>query len=403
MSFEVPSEMPAEPTRVATVPRSLPAAALPLLLLLWLLPLAGCGKKGPPEPPLRFVPAPGQDLMVSQQGRELVFEMTYPRETVAGLPLPPVRRVELWALSRAVSPVQTEGAGAQGAAEEPQAEAPQAETPQAEVPPVPEPVEPRQILTTGETAQVLEGRDLSEATVGGRLLFRVPLPTPEPTTAWFFALRTVVSEQDVSELSNQAVIVPLDPPEPPADLGLEAGEDGIRVSWRPPEDPALAPLGFNVYRRDPRNRFWGEPLRSVGAESDDFLDAGAVLGQAYIYTVTTVVSRQPLIESAPGGAREIDYRDVFPPAPPTEVVALGEEGRVRVVWEASLAADVAGYHVHRRRPGGAWERLTEVPVTALEHLDRGLPAGEVFLYRVSALDEAGNEGEASPEARAEVR
>lgn len=400
--------------------------ALPLLVLLLVLfgPLTGCGKKGPPEPPLRFVPKAGQDLEVAQQGRELVFEMTYPGETVAGLPLPPVERVELWALSRPFTPAgevggpgpegdpegdETEGGeaadtgteapGATGQQTEPQ----QAETQQAREAPLPEPADPRQILAMGEPALVLAGRDLSEATVGGRLLFRVPVPSPEPPTVWFFALRTVISEQDVSELSNQAIIVPVEPPAAPTGLQLEAIEEGIRVSWSLPEDPAVAPLGFNLYRRDPQTRFWGDPLRSLPADRESFLDGSTVLGQAYIYTVTTVVSRDPLIESAPGGAREIDYRDVFPPSPPGDVVALGEEGRVRVVWEASPATDVAGYHVDRRRPDGDWERLTEAPVTGGEHLDRGLPTGEVLLYRVSAVDQAGNEGPPSPEARAEVR
>ena len=366
--------------------------------LLALLPLTGCGKKGPPLPPLRYVPEATQDLAVVQQGRELVFDLAFPAQTTDGTALPELRHVELWVLEKTVS-----GEG------------------------TPEPVTPRELEAGAQLVQTLAGRDLAQATVGERLEFRTPLPQIEPGAlvepeaepgseedlrrarqAFFFTVRSVVSERDTSDFSNQAVIVPRPPPPAPSKLRATATAEGIEVSWESPQPDTLPggapPEGFHVYRRDPRSRFWGDPLDFTSPSAIRYLDEGARFSETYVYTVTTVTARDPLIESAPGGAREIEYRDRFAPPPPEDPVALPEAGRVRLVWEASPAPDVAGYHVYRRQgDAGDFERITREPVTGREHLDRGLVSGAVVTYRITAVDENGNEGEPSVAVTAEVR
>lgn len=403
--------------------------ALTLLTLtlptLALVGLASCGKKAPPLPPLRYVPQTTEDLSVAQQGRELVFEMAYPTQSTSGTALPELQRIELWALKRSAP---EDGP--------------------------PEPVDARQLGSGGELVVTLGPRDLDQATVGPRLVFRTPLPeleaaeapeaaemapaeteptrtestesestesepteseseseptqTAPPRLGLLFAVRSVVSERDVSAFSNQAAIVPRPPPPPPAGLAVTPRADGIEVSWEPPaapsgEDEEGTPVGFHVYRRDPRSRFQGRPLHTAAPDATRYLDADARFGQSYLYTVTTVVAQEPLIESAPGGAREIEYRDRFAPEPPRELVALAETGSVRLVWDASPSPDVAGHRVYRRDPEGAFRQVSEAAVTGLEYLDRGLPSGATFQYRVTAVDGEGNESEPSNEVTVEVR
>ena len=58
--------------------------------------LVACGKQGDPAPRPRAIPQAANDLVLRQRGGELLFEASYPKTTVAGLPI----RVELAALTR---------------------------------------------------------------------------------------------------------------------------------------------------------------------------------------------------------------------------------------------------------------------------------------------------------------
>jgi fibronectin type 3 domain-containing protein len=108
------------------------------------------------------------------------------------------------------------------------------------------------------------------------------------------------------------------------------------------------------------------------------------------------------VESAAAATREVDYRDRFPPPAPPDLVALGEGSQVRLIWQESLAADRAGYRVYRRYGDGDFEPLLGGElVTSGEHVDTGLAPGS-YVYRVTAVDESGNEGEASPEVEVEL-
>ena len=52
-----------------------------------LLAFVACGKQGDPQPRPRAVPQAANDLVVRQRGAQLLFEVGYPKATVAGLPL----------------------------------------------------------------------------------------------------------------------------------------------------------------------------------------------------------------------------------------------------------------------------------------------------------------------------
>lgn len=373
--------MSSKPLPAVRSPRRL--LALGLLLLSGWVSLAGCGRKEPPLPPLRAIPAAAESLTVAQQGRELVLRFTYPTETVDRVILTPadVREVQLWALARPAPRAAVEGAPA----------------------PTPQPVDARQLAGSGRLVERVEKEDLPTILSGDQVLMRVPLPELEdPPQAYFFAARTVGPTGEPSELSNQAVIVPRTPPEPTAGLALEPRQEGVVVSWDGAEATSDT-RGFHVYRRDPQTRRWGEPLHRVAADVSEWTDTSARFGQGYIYAVTRVVATSPLIESAPGGTRELFYEDRFPPAPPRGLVVLGEEGRVRLVWEASPSPDAAGYRVYRVPAQGVLEAVTEELVSGLEYVDGGLPPGGRVTYRVSAVDDAGNEGDPGPAVSAVVR
>jgi hypothetical protein len=363
------------------------AATLGLMLAAAL----GCGKQGPPLPPLRTVPAAAQDLHVRQQGTRILFELTYPKTTAGGMALDGISAVEVW---EAVQPAPREGKA--------------------------QPLDARVFTASAKQVFKVADADLGSAVFGDKVIFSYPLPegaivpiqAPIPATtttpaaapapaaprspARFYAVRTVSKAGKQSDFSNQVSLIPKTPPAAPDQVSTTARPDGVLVEWPPVEGA----LGYAIYRRGAQEKGHGEPVHAAGPTERSWLDNTARYGQSYIYAVTSFNDRDPFIESAITSEREVRYQDRFAPPPPTDLVALGETGRIRLVWKGSDAEDLAGYIVYRREAAGDFQRLTAQPLTAAEYNDTGVKPGTAYSYRVTAVDQTGNESAPGNEARA---
>jgi len=419
-----------------------------VVALLLVAPIAGCGKKGDPLPPIRQIPAAARDFQVTQRGDQLLLSVPYPTTTVAGTPLAGVGQVAFWQLLW--------GAPADGDASARQ-------------------VDQRQFVSGAQAGLVLGKAEVDEAVVGNRVALAMPVSRFEGEGAEVgeheqsmltLAVKTQGPAGEESGFSNLVSLALLPAPAPPTGLSAEGEDRGIRLSWEypeavedageeadqeasegeadaaseaseaaaeeamaeaAPEDEATeeappesamagdAPakdrgiLGFNVYRRLATERRYGEPVKEIGRRARTFVDQTAVLGQRYVYTVTAVAERRPVVvESAFGEEVELDYRDRFAPPTPTGVVALfqqtGGENRVRVVWRPVESDDLAGYRIYRRGPESQQFRsLSEDLVTGTELIDVEVSSGATYTYRVTAVDRSGNESEPSAQVSANIR
>lgn len=470
-----PRPSPEGPSRRRATARLAPAV-LALLLAPLLLPLAACGKKGDPSPPLRHVPRTTDKLVVQQRGHGLLLELPYPTTTTAGMALEGLQRVEVWEVVRPVSTSfrdlvdpdwpreveeeilgeeEVENVVSEGEPREPTnaahaaelgivgadevdefaarrdvaeeaaeaAKEAQSDDPPGDIGPEAEdeelldeealaaepldaavleqrrraellrPLEPRPFQLAAELRATLSGDDLKAAVVGDTLQIRLPLPRPLPDDPriHYLAVRTVSVQGDESALSNQARIVPLEPPPAPRQLRADARGDGIEISWEP-QGPEI--VGYNLYRRNARFRTFENPVAVPTEERTSYLDRTVQVGETYIYAITAVAQRQPLVESEVAEVREVDYRDRFAPPAPESAVALAEDDRVRLVWEGSEAPDLAGYLVWRQvGPDGDFRPVTPEPLGSTEYVDTDLESGVRYTYRVVAVDEVGNESD----------
>jgi fibronectin type 3 domain-containing protein len=272
---------------------------------------------------------------------------------------------------------------------------------------VPQPLDPRQFASLAKVRLTLTSKDLGAATLGNQLLVDLPLPEPLPAATAAnvpvrdYAVRTFGPKGDRSELSNQALLAPKATPDPPATVTVGPQADGILVEWKAVPDAG----GYAVYRRAATERFSHKPIALVKQPETRYLDQSARFGQSYIYSVTAVDAKQPQVESAIRAEQEIHYVDRYPPPVPEELVVVAEAGRARLVWRPSVASDLAGYIVYRRAatgPGREWTRLTPQPITATTWVDTTVASGQTYDYRVTAIDQSGNESAPSVEARAAV-
>lgn len=366
--------------------------------------LAACGKKGDPSPPLRYVPQTTQALTVSQRHLDLVLELPYPKTTAAGMALPGLDRIEVWEVRRpaagALGGARRDDAAEPGAAEPPGAEGTESGA-AAETASGPPPLDPREFAGAATLRTQIAGPALSAVVVGERIVIPLPLAAtfPEVPEALYLAVRTVSAGDDRSEMSNQAVIVPRVPPAAPQGLAAEAGPGGVRLSWQA-DGPTV--IGYDVYRRGAQERTFLDPIARLDAGAGGYFDDSARFGERYIYAVTAVAAREPVIASAVGSTVEVDYRDRFPPAAPAGLVALVEEGRVRLVWEAAQAADLAGYRVSRASGGGPARPVGDGLMTGSEWVDESVSAGTTYTWQVVSVDGEGN-ASSPAEVTAEAR
>lgn len=358
--------------RRSTVGRRRRSAAA---LLTLLLAAPGCGRRGDPLPPLRYVPNVTTDLGVRQQGDLVTLELGYPRTTASGLALPGLHSVEVWSLA-------TEQPAAKSRA-----------------------MDPRSYLGVASLRATIEGPELESAVFGDRLRFRLPLstlaaaPSPADGGSLVLAVRTLSTTAETSDLSNLAALDLVAPLPAPSDLAVTGAQEGIQLAWTA-TDPGA---GFTVYRRGAEERGYGVPIGRTAPEEQRYLDREARFGESYFYTVRTIASEDPLVESAAATERELEHLDVFPPAPPAKLLALVEGARVRLVIEPSPASDVAAYVLYRRDPGADFRRVTRTAADRLEHVDTGLASGLTFTYRATAVDAAGNEGPPGDEVAVTVQ
>ena len=354
------------------------------------LPL-GCANPGPPRPPSLHLPSPVADLAASRVGDTVQLTWTTPDRSTDDLPL--------------AGPF---------AAEVCQATAVRARDPDPEDP----------------TCQIV----LRLSVQPGPSHASVPLPamaTAGPPALLALRLRLRNSRGRAAALSAPALSVAGVAPPPVTVLQAQPAPGGVTLRWTPipGSDPVLlhrtlvsaAPARTPETARIPETARTPETtLAAATARRTDpggALDRTAAEGLTYRYTAervrTLVLDGQTLTLRSPlSAAATVLVRDIFPPAAPTGLASIpGAPGQtapaIDLSWEPSPEPDLAGYRVYRSdaapsAPIGsatptapAWTLLTPVLLTVPAFHDLKVTPGHAFLYRVTALDTAGNESPSS--------
>jgi len=298
-------------------------------------------------------------------------------------------------------------------------------------------VDKREFSVAAQVRTRLEGAELAAATEGDRISNRFVLNqiTPEGLTAHVFGVKIFRDSKDlISPYSKFVTLVPKTPPPAPSALSIEATAQGIALQWESdtvaqPEkkddekeksesetsseeetmdeattDPVAAPpevdltgvpeerqiLGFHIYRRLSQEPGFDRPLTQIGPDLRTYIDRSAPFDARYVYSVTAIRELDPVIESAIGEEREVDYRDRFAPPVPRNVAALAERGRVRLLWTPRPASDLAGYLVYRIDADGTERLLTPTPMIDSEYIDEAVSSGDRVSYFVVSIDRVGN-------------
>ncbi len=230
--------------------------------------------------------------------------------------------------------------------------------------------------------------------------------------------------------SNPAYAASGAAPAPVSGVHADVTEHGVMLSWEQSPDTSAEILlrrerSQGATAKAPAAKKSTNPLAPksepnvqmlrVHTDAGGTLDASAVFGEQYIYTVQrvrkmTLGGQSVEVRSEASTAVHVDVRDTFPPQVP-QGLAVADPMRAAdgsyaadLSWEANTEPDLAGYFVYRR------DVSTQVPAARLNAQilpvpafhDAAMMAGHTYTYSVSAIDKSGNESTRSAEATEEI-
>ena len=212
---------------------------------------------------------------------------------------------------------------------------------------------------------------------------------------YFYRIQATGQHDEVGPPSDPVMAVPRNGTTPPTVTGLKAdvGATRVRLTWDP---VAFDVAGYLVERQAPGGPEWVTMDSRVTAEPryDDFI--GPSPGGTLRYRVVAVAYDNQ--QSGPSPVVEAALPDTVPPGPPRITAIDGSGGAVRLTFvPAPPDSDTAQLLVLRAstpsEPGVA--SGAPLPGSARSFEDTLVEAGQQVVYRLVAVDAAGNRSEPS--------
>ncbi len=442
------------------VRRAALAAAPVIAVVAGALAAAGCGKKGPPLPPLVKLPVAPSGVTAARRATSVDITVTLPAANTDGTRPANIARVDVYAVTGPLGTATEDalikygtkiGSVAVKAPRDPNLTV-DVDDPDSDI----EPPEGRG-LDQGATTHVLDAGTGVLWSAKPSLPRPVPVksaarPPSAPATApgplgpltgppltppmrQYFAVGFNKRGRR-GPLSTRAPTPLIDAPRTPPAVAVTYDESAITLKWSvaPPAavDDGLLPSrslvgmqttsGYNVYKINTGPAEAGRRVQSdagpaaaehrvptetnlTSAPLDDlpFSDPGFTWGaeRCYVVRAVTVVAGIA-VESDATPPACVTPVDTFPPAAPKQPTAIAIIGGINLLWDANDEKDLAGYIVLRASaPGGTLTRVTAAPIDTTNFTDT-VPSGTRAVYALEAVDRAGNVSPPSPESDEET-
>jgi hypothetical protein len=386
-----------------------------LLIVLACCPLlsAGCGKKGPPLPPLRLVPNAVADVSARRTGQEVTLRFVLPTTNANGGGRIDLDHVEVYAMTVAPGAVTPPNRDlltkARLVVAIPVRPAPIEGEPAAPDDKRPGPGEPVVFVEklTEDKLRATEHPSLRAAEPPSLRASELPATaagaSPAPAATYpvrIYAVRGISRAGRPGPPAPRLSVPLLALPAAPSAVGVKVTERALVISWRPPvAEPDSSPILFNVYREDP-----GAPLNQTPLGAVTFEHPVVEFGREQCFRVRSVQTVQTVtLESVASEPACVTPADSFPPAVPKGLQAVAEEGAINLVWEPNTEADLAGYVVLRAdAAGGTLQSLVPQPIREASYRDATVKPGVRYVYAIVAVDSAKPRNTSAPSDRQEI-
>ncbi|MBI4851284.1 MAG: hypothetical protein HY819_05600 [Acidobacteria bacterium] len=331
--------------------------------------IAGCGRVGPPLPPIKYKALVPEMLQARQRGTNLI--LTWPKPGVIAMQNSKVSRAEILRRDETTdTPLR-----------------------------LPE----EKFLEEARVIATIPSKDISDAEAN-TLFFTDTLPAGNlnSTLRYRYAIRYTNFSGASLPLSNYVLVEPTTAiakaPENPA---TELTQEAIKLTWSAPaanldETQPANILGYNIYRRSKDGAFSDQPINSGLITSTSFEDKQFKFGNNYFYIIRSVSSgKNASIESPDSKEILVKAKDTFAPIAPSNVTGAAAAGLVSLFWPANTEKDLRGYFIYRAEkkdaPRSEWTKLTPSAIAATTFRDERAQIGKTYVYFITALDLSNNE------------
>jgi hypothetical protein len=396
------------------------------LLLISLVAAAGlapgCGKKGPPLPPLRPVPAAVDTIATRRLGDTVRLELTLPDKNLDGTQPVDLSRVEIYGLTidpDGREPTQAEFLSRAALVATIDVQPPPVAGVQAPEVPDPRPAPGAAVFADEHLTPELKAPVRFEAIADAPA--RPPVPMSDDPGAAATAAgpaRTYLalafsSRNRPSPPSPQVPVTLRDAPAVPSQVALIYSATEFTLTWAPldadPWRPVWSQLGylrgFNVYElaADAGALATLKPLNAEPLADSLFTVPLTAFGVARCFSVRAMErSAAQTLESELAAPLCATPVDTFPPAVPAGLAAVAEPGAISLIWNANDESDLAGYLVLRGEAGDATLRaVTPEPIRETTWRDTDVKPGVRYAYAIVAADTASIPNRSAPSARVE--
>jgi hypothetical protein len=344
----------------------------------------GCGKKGPPLPPLVKLPVAPADLAAVRRADTVDLQFTVPAANTDNTRPANVARVDIYAFTGPSTATDADIL---------------TEANRIASVPVKAPQDPEATFDPGDPTQSEadvappEGEGLDQGAVA-RIQETLPaLSTTGGSAAEAGeAVRTylgvgITTGGRRGPPSRRAAVPLVAAPPPPPKPTIMYNESAITLAWTP---PAGAPqdAGYHVYEITVSAE---AALTAKPVTERQYVDSRMTWGATRCYGVRTVATRNGLsVESERSEPACAMLTDTFPPSAPGGLQAVASEGVISLIWDANTEPDLDGYFLLRGpAPGDELIPISTTPMRETAFQDP-VPAGMRYVYAVQAVDRSGN-------------
>ncbi|MGE0590727.1 MAG: fibronectin type III domain-containing protein [Cyclobacteriaceae bacterium] len=189
---------------------------------------------------------------------------------------------------------------------------------------------------------------------------------------------------------SKAVIVEIEditPPPTPYGLSKKVSNQVVQLTWVIRETDDIK--GFYVYRSIKSEGPFIK-LNEVPFERTNYSFSDSVsVGFYYYYVSSTDLAGN----ESPSNPILVEVQDTTPPAPPSQLMAKSDTGKVVLLWKQNMEADLAGYHVFRTSADSisSFLLVNSTPLKDTTYT-QVLPSnvGNTFSFHVVAVDTSFN-------------